>query len=99
MLGFLGTAEGAAIAAQYVDRLASLRGERSVPHRLAAGAALYVANKVFYSNIIRDVAMTGNPGSGVFDPNHKCLLGIISGKFTSHTTEGDKEIANYFVPA
>jgi hypothetical protein len=30
MLGFLGTAEGAAIAAQYVDRLASLPGERSV---------------------------------------------------------------------
>jgi hypothetical protein len=48
---------------------------------------------------IRDVATTGNSGSGVFDPNHKCLLGIISGKFTSHTTEGDKEVAKYFVSA
>jgi hypothetical protein len=42
---------------------------------------------------IRDVATTGNSGSGVFDPNHKCLLGI------SHTTEGDKEVAKYFVSA
>ena len=52
-----------------------------------------------FSTIIGDVAKTGNSGSGVFDPNLKCLLGIISAKFTSHTTEGDKEIAKYFVPA
>jgi hypothetical protein len=52
-----------------------------------------------FSTLIRDVATTGNSGSGVFDPNHKCLLGIISGKFTSRTTEGDKEVAKYFVPA
>src|SRR5262249_14289842 len=52
-----------------------------------------------FSTLIRDVATTGNSGSGVFDPNRKCLLGIISGKLTSHTTEGDKEIAKYFVPA
>jgi len=52
-----------------------------------------------FSTLIRDVATTGDSGSGVFDPNRKCLLGIISGKLTSHTTEGDKEIAKYFVPA
>ena len=52
-----------------------------------------------FSTLIRDVATTGDSGSGVFDPNRKCLLGIISKKFTSHTTEGDKEIAKYFVPA
>ena len=52
-----------------------------------------------FSTLIRDVATTGNSGSGVFDPNRKCLLGIISGKLTSHTTEGDKDIAKYFVPA
>jgi hypothetical protein len=28
-------------------------------------------------------------------PNRKCLLGIISGKFTSHPTEGDREIAGW----
>ena len=52
-----------------------------------------------FSTLIGDVATTGNSGSGVFDPNRKCLLGIMSAKFTSHTTEGDKDVAKYFVPA
>ena len=52
-----------------------------------------------FSTLIGDVATTGNSGSGVFDPNRKCLLGIMSRKFTSQTTEGDKDIAKYFVPA
>jgi len=52
-----------------------------------------------FSTLIGDVATTGNSGSGVFDPNRKCLLGIISKKLTSHTTEGDNDIAKYFVPA
>jgi len=52
-----------------------------------------------FSTLIRDVATTGDSGSGVFDPNRKCLLGIISRKLTSHTTEGDKDVAKYFVPA
>jgi hypothetical protein len=52
-----------------------------------------------FSTLIRDVATTGDSGSGVFDPNRKCLLGIISTKLTSHTTEGNKDIAKYFVPA
>jgi hypothetical protein len=52
-----------------------------------------------FSTLIGDVATTGNSGSGVFDPNHKCLLGIISGKLTSHAPAGDKDIAKYFVPA
>ena len=33
-----------------------------------------------FSTLIADVATTGNSGSGVFDPNHKCLLGIMSRK-------------------
>src|SRR5215831_14013461 len=52
-----------------------------------------------FSTMIADVATTGNSGPGVFDPNHKCLLGIMSRKFFSHTTEGDKDIAKYFIPA
>jgi hypothetical protein len=48
-----------------------------------------------FSTLIGDVATTGNSGSGVFDPNRKCLLGIMSRKFVS----GDKEVAKYFVPA
>jgi Trypsin-like peptidase domain len=52
-----------------------------------------------FSTLVSDVATTGNSGSGVFDPNRRCLLGIISRKFISHTTEGDKGVAKYFVPA
>jgi hypothetical protein len=52
-----------------------------------------------FSTLIGDVATTGNSGSGVFDPNRKCLLGIMSQKITSHVPEGDKDIAKYFVPA
>jgi Trypsin-like peptidase domain len=52
-----------------------------------------------FATLIADVATTGDSGSGVFDPNHKCLLGIISRKLVSHTTGGDIDIAKYFVPA
>jgi Trypsin-like peptidase domain len=52
-----------------------------------------------FSTLIGDVATTGNSGSGVFDPNRKCLVGIMSQKITSHMPEGDKDIAKYFVPA
>jgi Trypsin-like peptidase domain len=44
-----------------------------------------------FSTLIGDVATTGNSGSGVFDPDRKCLLGIVSGKI--------QDIAKYFVPA
>ena len=36
-----------------------------------------------FSTVIRDVATTGNSGSGVFDAGQKCLLGIMSRKITS----------------
>jgi hypothetical protein len=54
-----------------------------------------------------DVATTGNSGSGVFDANRKCLIGIFSRKISEVRTrrgsgEAVKEshdIAKYFVPA
>src|SRR5262245_34100405 len=52
-----------------------------------------------FPTLIGDVAATGNSGSGVFDPNRKCLLGIMSQKITSHMPEGDRDTAKYFVPA
>ena len=52
-----------------------------------------------FSTLIGDVASTGRSGSGVFDPNRKCLLGIMSRVITSHTTRGGKDIAKYFIPA
>lgn len=51
-----------------------------------------------FSTLIGDVAGTGNSGSGVFDPNRKCLLGVMAKKFTSRTPAGDKDLAKYFVP-
>src|SRR5262249_44506237 len=60
---------------------------------------LSFTSRIKFSTLIGDVATTGNSGSGVFDPNRKCHLGIISAKFASQTTEGDKDLAKYFVPA
>ena len=60
-----------------------------------------------FSTVISDVATTGNSGSGVFDANRKCLLGIISRKISQirlrqengRTVREDYDIAKYFVPA
>jgi hypothetical protein len=57
------------------------------------------AQRSKFSTLIGDVATTGNSGSGVFDPNRKCLLGIMSRKFTVGTAEGQRDVAKYFVPA
>jgi hypothetical protein len=51
-----------------------------------------------FGSLISDVASTGNSGSGVFDPQRKCLLGIISRKFLADSPQGLKDIAKYFVP-
>jgi hypothetical protein len=56
-----------------------------------------------FSTVIRDVAQTGNSGSGVFDSTQRCLLGIMSRKITQSRTINGKtqatDIAKYFVPA
>ena len=53
-----------------------------------------------FSTLIKDVATTGNSGSGVFDESQKCLLGIMSRKFSVNLPSGGvKDIAKYFVPA
>jgi hypothetical protein len=60
---------------------------------------LAITLRVKFNALIADVATTGNSGSGVFDPDQKCLLGIMSRKFTIQTTEGERDVAKYFVPA
>jgi hypothetical protein len=56
-----------------------------------------------FSTVIRDVAQTGNSGSGVFDGIKRCLLGIMSRKISqSRMINGRKQVidvAKYFVPA
>ena len=60
-----------------------------------------------FRTAIGDVATTGNSGSGVFDANTKCLLGIVSGKIhgtytrlpNGRPTKQPTDIAKYFVSA
>ena len=59
-----------------------------------------------FDTLIGDVATTGNSGSGVFDAQKQCLLGIISRKFSVGpqgnplgAPAGTVDIAKYFVPA
>jgi hypothetical protein len=54
-----------------------------------------------FSTAIKDVATTGNSGSGVFDAARKCLLGIMSRKIMVTPAGGgkSKDLAKYFVPA
>jgi hypothetical protein len=58
-----------------------------------------------FDTVIRDVAQTGNSGSGVFDANKKCLLGIMSRKISQPMIRRETgktelvDIAKYFVPA
>jgi Trypsin-like peptidase domain len=50
-----------------------------------------------YSTLISEVRMDGKSGSGVFDAEKKCLLGILSQKIVNMIEH--KDIATYFVPA
>jgi hypothetical protein len=58
-----------------------------------------------FSSLIRDVATTGNSGSGVFEAQRKCLLGIMSRKISQVLTQREtgkkttRDIAKYFVSA
>lgn len=68
------------------------------PERLPVGTRKF-------NTVIADVARTGNSGSGVFDAQRRCLLGIISRKISQTRTRRDTgktetiDIAKYFVPA
>jgi hypothetical protein len=56
-----------------------------------------------FPSLISDVATTGNSGSGVFDVEGKCLLGIMSFKIQARPKSDPaaelRDIAKYFVPA
>jgi S1-C subfamily serine protease len=66
---------------------------------VASPSILDMFSRHKFDSLISDVASTGNSGSGVFDPQRKCLLGIISRKFSTDSLQGLKDIAKYFVPA
>jgi hypothetical protein len=76
----------------------TVRSHVLAPERLPVGARKF-------STVIADVDRTGNSGSGVFDAQHRCLLGIMSRKISQSRTRPDngktetRDIAKYFVPA
>lgn len=76
--------------------------EAIVRTRILSPKALPMGVRKF-STVIADVARTGNSGSGVFDVQQRCLLGIMSRKISIRTSVDGKaqtrDLAKYFVPA
>jgi hypothetical protein len=81
------------------DPVIVLSSERITRSHIVSSQLLPYTLRVRYPTLVGDVDRTGESGSGVLDPNHKCLLGVVSQKITAHTARGDKDIAIYFVPA
>jgi hypothetical protein len=77
------------------DPVIVVDAERATRSRIVSPRVLPFTMRSKFSTLIADVATTGNSGSGVFDPQHKCLLGIMSQKIMS----AGKDVAKYFVPA
>jgi hypothetical protein len=86
------------------EQVVTVAPEGVVRSRIIAPERLPVGVHKFRT-VIADVAGTGNSGSGVFDAQHRCLLGIMSRKISqSRTRPGNgklesRDIAKYFVPA
>jgi hypothetical protein len=78
--------------------------EAAVRSRIIAPEKIPVGVRKF-STAITDVQGTGNSGSGVFDAQRRCLLGVMSRKISQTQTRPDtgktetRDIAKYFVPA
>lgn len=75
-----------------------------VHSRILARDALPAALRRF-DTVISDVETTGNSGSGVFDPQRRCLMGIMTRKISVPNRDSGnglrttRDIAKYFVPA
>jgi hypothetical protein len=86
------------------EEVISLLGQNPVRSRVLSPLAVPKDTRRF-STVIRDVATTGNSGSGLFDAQRKCLLGIMSRKISQIRKRKDsgeqvtQDIAKYFVPA
>lgn len=86
------------------QQIATVVPEGVVRSHILAPEKLPVSARKF-STVIADVARTGNSGSGVFDAQRRCLLGIMSRKISQSRMRADtkkaeiRDIAKYFVPA
>jgi hypothetical protein len=78
--------------------------EGTVRSRIMSPQRLPLSARKF-DTVISDVALTGNSGSGVFDAEKKCLLGIMSRKISEYRMSKVTgkinlyDVAKYFVPA
>jgi Trypsin-like peptidase domain len=76
------------------DLVTIVDSEHATQSHIISPQVLPFTQRIKFHTLIADVASTGNSGSGVFDPNRKCLLGIMSAKFT---TRDGKDIAKYLI--
>jgi hypothetical protein len=65
--------------------------------RIASPLLLPPIDRTRWSTLIDDVETSGKSGSGVFDAEKKCLLGILSAKITNNVEH--KDIGTFFVSA
>jgi hypothetical protein len=77
------------------DRVLVVDARMASQSQIISPQVLPFSERLKFSTLIGDVATTGNSGSGVFDPDRRCLHGVMSRKFM----QGDKDVAKYFVPA
>jgi len=86
------------------EQVVTVIPERTVRSYIRSPERLPIGVRRF-STVIADVAQTGNSGSGVFDAQQRCLLGIMSRKISQSRTRADTgktethDIAKYFVQA
>jgi len=55
-----------------------------------------LADRKKFNTLISDVGVSG---SGIFDPERRCLLGIMSASVRIHSDQRLSERVGYFVPA
>ena len=67
--------------------------------RMLSTSMLTLIDSNRWPTIISDVETDGRSGSGVFDSQSKCLLGILSAKLSVNNNNTPKAIGTYFVPA
>jgi hypothetical protein len=70
--------------------------QRITRSRIVSPLLVDPLSRTKFSTLISDVDTGGRSGSGVFDAETKCLLGILSAKITN---SAHKEIGTYFVSA
>jgi hypothetical protein len=86
------------------EEIVSLSAQGPVRSRILLPTSLPMEARRF-STVFRDDGKTGNSGTGVFEAQRKCLLGIVSrGIFQVQTQKGTEKkitrnIAKYFVSA